>query len=98
SDAMTPDAGPLVGPVPGVRGLYMAAGLSLNGLGRAGGIGRAIAEMVTGGETELDLYAYRPWRFGAVHRDNTYAAELGRDTYKHYYLLRFPYDSDEWGR
>ncbi len=26
-DAMTPDAGPLVGPVPGVRGLYMAAGL-----------------------------------------------------------------------
>src|SRR5437773_3809117 len=49
-DAMTPDAGPPVGPVPGVRGLYMAAGLSLNGFGGAGGIGRAIAEMVTGGE------------------------------------------------
>src|SRR5438067_12034110 len=97
-DAMTPDAGPLVGPVPGVRGLCMAAGLSLNGFGGAGGIGRAIAEMVTGGETELDLYAYRPWRFGPVHRDHTYAAELGRETYKYYYLLRFPYDSDEWGR
>ena len=97
-DAMTPDAGPLVGPVPGLRGLYMAAGLSLNGFGGAGGIGRAIAEMVTGDETELDLYAYRPWRFGPVHRDHTYAAELGRETYKYYYLLRFPYDSDEWGR
>jgi len=97
-DAMTPDAGPLVGPVPGVRGLYMAAGLSLNGFGGAGGIGRAIAEMVTGGETELDLYAYRPWRFGPVHRDPTYAAELARETYKYYYLLRYPYDSDEWGR
>src|SRR5438093_2789631 len=97
-DAMTPDAGPLVGPVPGVRGLYMAAGLSLNGFGGAGGIGRAIAEMVTGGETELDLHAYRPWRFGPVHRDHTYAAELARETYKYYYLLRFPYDSDEWGR
>jgi glycine cleavage system aminomethyltransferase T/glycine/D-amino acid oxidase-like deaminating enzyme len=97
-DAMTPDAGPLVGPVPGVRGLYMAAGLSLNGFGGAGGIGRAIAELVTGGEPELDLYAYRPWRFGQVHRDARYAAELARESYKYYYLLRYPFDSDEWGR
>jgi len=97
-DAMTPDAGPLVGPVPGVRGLYMAAGLSLNGFGGAGGIGRAIAELVTAGETELDLYPYRPWRFGAVHRDHRYAAELARETYKYYYYLRYPFDADESGR
>jgi len=97
-DAMTPDAAPLVGPVPGVRGLYMAAGLSLNGFGGAGGIGRAIAEMVTGGDTELDLFAYRPWRFGTVHRDPRYAAELARETYKYYYHQRYPLDSDEWGR
>ena len=97
-DAMTPDAAPLVGPMPGVRGLYMAAGLSLNGFGGAGGIGRAIAEMVTGGASELDLYAYRPWRFGPVHGDPVYAAELGRETYRYYYYQRYPYDSDEWGR
>jgi 4-methylaminobutanoate oxidase (formaldehyde-forming) len=97
-DAMTPDAGPLVGAVPGVRGLFMAAGLSLNGFGGAGGIGRAIAELVTGGEPELDLYPYRPWRFGPVHRDHRYVAELARESYKYYYLLRYPFDSDEWGR
>jgi glycine cleavage system aminomethyltransferase T/glycine/D-amino acid oxidase-like deaminating enzyme len=97
-DAMTPDAGPLVGQVPGARGLYIAAGLSLNGFGGAGGIGRAIAELVTGGEPELDLYAFRPWRFGPVHRDPRYAAELARESYKYYYLLRYPFDSDEWGR
>ena len=79
-------------------GLYMAAGLSLNGFGGAGGIGRAIAELVTTGETELDLYGYRPWRFGPVHRDHRYAAELGCEAYKYYYFLRYPYDSDEWGR
>jgi glycine cleavage system aminomethyltransferase T len=87
-----------VGPVPGVRGLYMAAGLSLNGFGGAGGIGRAIAEMVTGGDTELDLYAYRPWRFGPPHRDPVYAAELAREAYRYYYFQRYPYDSDEGGR
>src|ERR1700736_4054526 len=97
-DAMTPDSNPLVGPVPGVRGLYMAAGLSLNGFGGGGGIGRSLAELITTGETELDLYPYRPWRFGPVHRDHRYVAELAREAYRYYYYLRYPFDSDEWGR
>src|SRR6202140_5390776 len=97
-DAMTPDANPLLGPVPGVRGLFIAAGLSLNGFGGAGGIGKSLTELITVGETELDLYAYRPWRFGPVHRDHRYVAELAREAYRYYYYLRYPYDSDEWGR
>jgi glycine cleavage system aminomethyltransferase T/glycine/D-amino acid oxidase-like deaminating enzyme len=97
-DAMTPDANPLLGPIPGVPGLYLAAGLSLNGFGGAGGIGRALAEWITTGETELDLFAYRAWRFGPVHRDHRYAADQAREAYRYYYYLRYPYDSDEWGR
>src|ERR1700682_1449956 len=96
--ALTPAANPLLGPVPGVRGLYMAAGLSLNGFGGAGGIGRSLAELITTGEAELDLYPYRPWRFGPVHRDHRYVAELAKETYRYYYFLRYPYDADEWGR
>ena len=97
-DAMTPDANPLVGAIPGVRGLYLAAGLSLNGFGGAGGIGKAIAELVTAGETELDLSSFRPWRFGRTHRDPVFAAEQSREAYRYYYLLRYPFDQDEWGR
>ena len=97
-DAMTPDSNPHVGPVPGVPGLYLAAGLSLNGFGGGGGIGRSLAELITAGSSELDLFPYRPWRFGPVHRDHRYAAELAREAYKYYYHLRYPYDSDEWGR
>jgi 4-methylaminobutanoate oxidase (formaldehyde-forming) len=97
-DAMTPDSNPLVGPVPGVRGLYLAAGLSLNGFGGGGGIGRSLAELITTGDSELDLHPYRPWRFGPVHRDHRYAAELAREAYRYYYYLRYPLDSDEWGR
>src|SRR3989440_3325197 len=95
--ALTPDSGPLVGPVPGIGGLFMAAGLSLNGFGGARGIGRSLGELITTGETELDLHAYRPWRFGPVHRDFGYAAELAREAHKYYYYLRYPYDSDELG-
>ncbi|MDX6563459.1 MAG: hypothetical protein QOD65_3273, partial [Gaiellales bacterium] len=97
-DAMTPDGNPLVGELPGVPGFFVAAGLSLNGFGGAGGIGKALAELVTAGESELDLQAYRPWRFGAVHRDPQYAAETAREAYRYYYRLRYPLDSDVLGR
>jgi glycine cleavage system aminomethyltransferase T/glycine/D-amino acid oxidase-like deaminating enzyme len=97
-DAMTPDANPLVGPAPEVRGLWMAAGLSLNGFGGAGGLGKSLAEWITEGETELDLTSYRPWRFGRMHEDAGWVAELARETYRYYYLLRYPFDHDELGR
>jgi 4-methylaminobutanoate oxidase (formaldehyde-forming) len=97
-DAMTPDANPLLGPVPGVRGFWMAAGLSLNGFGGAGGIGRTLAEWITEGETELDVQAYRPWRFASAYADPSWSAELAREAYKYYYLLRYPFDVDEAGR
>jgi 4-methylaminobutanoate oxidase (formaldehyde-forming) len=97
-DAMTPDAQPLLGPTPGVTGLWTAAGLSLNGFGGAGGIGMALAEWMTTGETELDLSPYRAWRFGAAYRDPRYVAETAREAYRYYYRLRYPLDVDEWGR
>jgi 4-methylaminobutanoate oxidase (formaldehyde-forming) len=97
-DAMTPDANPLVGPAPTVRGFWMAAGLSLNGFGAAGGLGRALAGWIVDGDPGLDLTAYRPWRFGRVHEDAGWVAELARETYRYYYRLRYPFDHDVWGR
>ncbi|HEX5936640.1 MAG TPA: FAD-dependent oxidoreductase [Actinomycetota bacterium] len=97
-DAMTPDANPLVGPAPSVRGLWFAAGLSLNGFGAAGGLGQALAGWITEGEPGVDVTAYRPWRFGRVHEDAGWVAELARETYRYYYRLRYPFDQDEWGR
>ncbi|HVL53163.1 MAG TPA: FAD-dependent oxidoreductase, partial [Vitreimonas sp.] len=97
-DAMTPDANPLLGPWPGVPGFWVAAGLSLNGFGAAGGIGRALAEWMTSGEPQADLHAYRPWRFGSTYRDPRYAAETAREAYRYYYRLRYPFDTDTAGR
>ena len=71
---MTPDGNPLLGPVPGVPGFWLAAGLSLNGFGGAGGLGKALAELVTTGEAEVDVQPYRPWRFGGPYRDAGFAA------------------------
>jgi 4-methylaminobutanoate oxidase (formaldehyde-forming) len=97
-DAMTPDGNPLLGPVPGVEGFWMAAGLSLNGFGGAGGLGKALAELYTDGAAEVDVQPYRPWRFGGPYRDSGFAAAAGREVYKYYYRLRYPYDVSEAGR
>lgn len=97
-DAMTPDGNPLLGPMPGVRGFWVAAGMSLNGFGGAGGLGKTLAEWMTGGDTEFDVDAYRPWRFGRVYRDTAFSGELGREVYRYYYRLRYPLDSPLAGR
>ena len=97
-DAMTPDGNPLLGPLPGVPGFWMAAGLSLNGFGGAGGLGKALAELVTSGAAEVDVQPYRPWRFGGPYRDPAFAAAGAREVYKYYYRLRYPLDVSEAGR
>ena len=97
-DAMTPDANPLIGPVPGVPGFWVAAGLSLNGFGGGGGIGRAVAGWITSGDPGVDIAPYRAWRFADTYRDPEFAAALARETYSDYYRLRFPYDAEVAGR
>ncbi|MFL5682735.1 MAG: FAD-dependent oxidoreductase [Chloroflexota bacterium] len=97
-DAMTPDANPLLGPLPGVRGFWVAAGLSLNGFGGGGGIGRAMAGWITTGDPGIDIGPYRAWRFSDTYRDPVFAAGLARETYSDYYRLRYPYDADLAGR
>lgn len=97
-DALTPDANPLLGPMPGLHGFWVAAGLSLNGFGGGGGIGQVMAEWIIEGEPSIDVYSYRAWRFGPLYRDPLYAAEMARECYKYYYRLRYPYDQDEFAR
>jgi glycine cleavage system aminomethyltransferase T/glycine/D-amino acid oxidase-like deaminating enzyme len=97
-DAMTPDANPLIGPMPGLRGFWVAAGLSLNGFGGGGGIGQTVAAWITTGDPGVDIAPYRAWRFADTYRDREFAAALARETYADYYRLRFPYDSDVAGR
>jgi len=97
-DALTPDANPLMGPMPGLHGFYVAAGLSLNGFGGAGGMGRTMAEWIIYGSTSIDVTKYHAWRFNKNFHDPLYAAECAREAYKYYYRLLYPHDEDEFAR
>jgi len=96
--AYTSDCQPMLGPMPGARGMWIAAGMSLNGYGGAGGIGKLMAEWIVEGEPSLDMYAFRATRFGNYYSNPDYAAERTREGVKYYYRLRFPNDENEWAR
>jgi Aminomethyltransferase folate-binding domain/FAD dependent oxidoreductase/FAD dependent oxidoreductase central domain len=96
--AYTPDCQPLLGPMPGVRGFWMMAGMSLNGYGGAGGMGKLMAEWIIEGEAPMDVYGMRATRFGNYYSDFNYAAERTCESVKYYYRLRFPHDEHELAR
>jgi glycine cleavage system aminomethyltransferase T/glycine/D-amino acid oxidase-like deaminating enzyme len=97
-EAITPDSRPLLGPAPGLRGFWVAAGLSHTGFGAGGAIGDILAQWMAGGEPPYDVSELNVRRFGPVYDDPAYAAERAREAYKYYYVLRFPHDENEWAR
>ncbi len=59
----TPDVVPMIGPIDSLPGLYIATGFSGHGFGLGPGAGKAIAGMLTGTETGIDLKPLRLSRF-----------------------------------
>ncbi|MGH7322974.1 MAG: FAD-dependent oxidoreductase [Candidatus Rokuibacteriota bacterium] len=97
-EGITPDSRPLLGPVPGVPGFWVAAGLSHTGFGAGGAIGEIMAEWLVEGEPPYDVTELNARRFGPVYDDPMYAAERARESYRYYYLLRYPHDENELAR
>ena len=60
----SPDHRPLLGEVPGVRGLHLVAGFSGMGFKISPAVGEAMAEWILDGRaTHVDLHPFRPGRF-----------------------------------
>jgi sarcosine oxidase subunit beta len=60
---ITPDHNPLLGAVPGVGGLYVAAGFSGHGFMHGPIAGRLMAELILGGKPSIDISPFAPDRF-----------------------------------
>jgi hypothetical protein len=65
----------LLGPVPGVSGLYAACGFNSNGMALAPAAGRYIAEWIVEGAPSIDVAALDVRRFSALQSDPGYLRE-----------------------
>ena len=61
--SFAPDGRPMIGPMPGVPGFFVACGF-LGGIAQGGGIGLAMSQWILQGEPELDLHFIDVARFG----------------------------------
>ena len=88
----SPDGLPLLGPMPGVKNAFEAHSFTF-GIAQAGGAGKVMAEWITEGETEWDMWAVDPRRF-TEHADQDYCNKKAMETYGHEYAMHFPHH--EW--
>lgn len=84
-----PDGNPLIGPMPGVPNAFEACVFTF-GIAQAGGAGKVLAEWVTEGRTEWDMWSCDPRRFTAFAAAPDYAVAKGLEVYGHEYAIHFP--------
>jgi len=87
-----PDGLPLLGPMPGVPNAFEACVFTF-GIAQGGGAGKVLAEWITQGATEWDMWACDPRRF-TDYTDPDYCIAKGMEVYGHEYAMHFP--RHEW--
>jgi len=84
-----PDGNPLIGPMPGVPNAFEACVFTF-GIAQGGGAGKVLAEWITEGQTEWDMWSCDPRRF-TDYTDHDYCVERGMEIYGHEYAMHFPW-------
>lgn len=84
-----PDGNPLLGPMPGVPNAFEACVFTF-GIAQGGGAGKVLAEWITEGATEWDMWSCDPRRF-TDYTDHDYCVENGKQIYGHEYAMHFPW-------
>ncbi|MEM6322218.1 MAG: FAD-dependent oxidoreductase [Pseudomonadota bacterium] len=87
-----PDGLPLIGPMPGVPNAFEACVFTF-GIAQSGGAGKVLAEWITEGETEWDMWSCDPRRFTG-YADHDYCVAKGLEVYGHEYAMHFQHH--EW--
>ena len=88
---MTADGEHIVGPLPELRGFYVAGGCCVGGLSIAPIIGDLLAEWIVSGKPPMDLSALSPARFAV---QTTLETALLEDCRRQYAFHYWPKQSD----
>ncbi|ESW87914.1 dimethylglycine dehydrogenase [Mesorhizobium sp. LSJC269B00] len=84
-----PDGNPLIGPMPGVPNAFEACVFTF-GIAQGGGAGKVLAEWVTQGQTEWDMWSCDPRRFTSFAAAPDYSVAKGMEIYGNEYAIQFP--------
>ncbi|ASP37092.1 FAD-dependent oxidoreductase [Labrenzia sp. VG12] len=84
-----PDGNPLLGPMPGVPNAFEACVFTF-GIAQGGGAGKVLAEWITEGAPEWDMWSCDPRRY-TDYTDHDYCVAKAKEIYGHEYAMHFPW-------
>ena len=94
----TPDSGYLMGPAPGLRNYWHCNGASI-GITQGPGAGKYLAQWMVNGQTEINVRAMDPRRFGDhTGPKSVFAIAKATDEYHEMYQVRLPGEFRAAGR
>jgi dimethylglycine dehydrogenase len=85
----TPDGNPLVGPVHGLPGYWLACGV-MAGYLQGGGVGKSLAEWMIHGEPVSDIYGMDVARYGAFASNREYIRQTTGQFYSRRFVMTYP--------
>src|ERR1700688_2485862 len=93
----SPDGNPLVGPVAGKRGYWLACGI-MAGFLQGGGVGKSLAEWMVHGEPAADVFAMDIARYGAYASNKEYIRQTTAQFYARRFVMSYPNEQLPAGR
>lgn len=93
----SPDGNPLVGPVPGLRGYWVACGV-MAGFLQGGGVGKTLAEWMIHGEPEADAWPMDIARYGPFASNREYIRQTTGQFYARRFVMTYPNEQLPAGR
>ena len=92
----TPDGQPLLGPAPGLDGVWLACGSGF-GIGEGAGAGKLLAEWMVDGVPPMHMLAFDPRRFGD-YADRDYRVAKAKEVFALQFATHYPLEEREAGR
>ena len=93
----SPDGNPLVGPVAGKPGYWLACGV-IAGFLQGGGVGKSLAELMIHGEASTDVYALDIARYGPFASNREYIKQTTGEFYARRFVMTYPNEQLPAGR
>jgi len=93
----SPDGNPLVGPIAGKRGYWLACGV-MAGFLQGGGVGRTLAEWMVHGEPAEDAFALDIARYGPHASNREYIRQTTGEFYARRFVMTYPNEQLPAGR
>ncbi|XP_055373597.1 pyruvate dehydrogenase phosphatase regulatory subunit, mitochondrial [Condylostylus longicornis] len=97
-EAFSPDCKWIVGESPEIKNYFISAGMKTIGVSGAGGIGRAIADIIVKGFSRIDVHLLDISRFLGLHNNRKFLKERCKEVPGLKYKIPYPFDEFKTGR